>query len=118
MRKFVFALCILFSMDAIAQDLAKDIEKLREQAAQQRASLDSSRKATDSFIMQQMKRNDSVEMARYMEQNNRNLDAFMKTMKERERKQKQGMWMRIGAGILILGVGIYGVMRKRTPTSR
>ena len=115
MRKLIFALFTLLSVTAVSQDLTKKIEEMRQQAAKQRAALDSSQKVRDSLLLQGMKRNDSVEMARYMEQNTRNLNSFVKNMKERERKQKQTMWMRIGAGVLFLGIGIYAIMRKRKP---
>lgn len=75
--------------------------------------LDSTRVATDSFLKLQMKRNDSIEMVRFNEQNSRNLNSFMRTMKEREEKQKRGMWLRLGFGIAMLVVLIVGLLRKR-----
>jgi septal ring factor EnvC (AmiA/AmiB activator) len=115
MRKLLFILCMLLSITTVAQDLSKDIEKMQREIAKQRAALDSSQKVRDSLLLQGVKKNDSAEMARYMEQNTRNLDSFVKNMKEREQKQKLSNWMRIGAGLLFLAIGIYGVMRKRKP---
>ncbi len=115
MRKLLGCACILFSLKASSQDLTKKIEEMRKQVADQATALDSSKKVRDSLFLLQSKKNDSAEMARYAEQNTRNLTNLMQNIKERERKQKQGMWLRIGAGILFLGIGIYGVMRKRKP---
>jgi hypothetical protein len=115
MRSLLFILFLLFSVNVIAQDLSKKIEEMRENAARQSRVLDSMRKRTDSMLLEQARISDSINMAAYLAQNNRNLDALVKNMKERERKQQQGMWLRIGAGILFLGIGIYGVMRKRKP---
>lgn len=114
MRKIFFLLFILSCTVAFSQkDLTKKIEDMQKSIAEQRARLDSSRKATDSFLMRQMKRNDSIEMARFNEQNSRNLNSFVKNMQERERKQKRAMWMRLIFGVALLGVGIYAMLRKR-----
>ncbi len=115
MRKLFLSICFLFSLQAISQDLSKKIKDLQQEAARHRAELDSSKKVRDSLFLLQLKKVDSANMASYMEQNTRNLNSLMAGIKERERKQKQGMWLRIGAGILFLGIGIYGVMRKRKP---
>jgi len=114
MRKFLILLFIFSNTVAFSQkDLTKNIEDMQKSIAEQRARLDSSRKATDSFLMRQMKRNDSIEIARQMEQNGRNLDGLLRTMKEREEKQKKAMWMRLIFGGALLGVGIFAMLRKR-----
>lgn len=74
-------------------------------------NLESINSKTDSMIMEW--KPDSAQMARDMEMNNRNLDALMRTMKEREKKQQQQMWLRIGFGVVLLGVGIYSFVRKK-----
>ena len=56
---------------------------------------------------------DSANRQQMMEQNNRNLDAFMAMQREREAKQKKAMWIRLGLGVLFLGVLIFGVMRRK-----
>ncbi len=114
MRKIFFLLFILSYTGAFSQnDLTKKIEDMQKSIAEQRARLDSSRKATDSFLMRQMKRNDSIELARQMEQNGRNLDGLLRTMKEREQEQKKAMWMRLIFGAALLGVGIFAILRRR-----
>lgn len=86
---------------------------MRRQLNKDMASFDSAKKTADSLMMFNNKRFDSVEMARFNEQNSRNLDGLLRTMKEREQKQRQGMWLRLGFGILMLGVLIFGLLRKR-----
>jgi hypothetical protein len=115
MRSFLFIFCVLLSLSAVSQDLSKKIEEMREHAATQSMAIDSMRKRTDSLMLVQSRITDSINMAAYLEQNTRNLENFMKQRKEQERKQHQGMWLRIGAGILLLEVGIFGVIRKRKP---
>lgn len=82
---------------------------MRRQLNKDMASYDSAKKVADSLMLINNKRFDSVEM----ERNNRNLDALMSTMKERDQKQRQAMWMRLGFGILMLSVLIFGLLRKR-----
>lgn len=74
-------------------------------------NLESINSKTDSMIMEWQP--DSAQMARDREMNNRNLDALVRTMKEREKKQQRQMWLRIGFGVVLLGVGIYSFVRKK-----
>ena len=48
-----------------------------------------------------------------MEQNARNLNHLVNTINERKRKEQQRAWLRIGFGVLILGIGAYGLLRKK-----
>ena len=61
---------------------------------------------------------DSVEAKRQIQSNNQNLDGLVSMMRERERKERQAMWMRIGFGIVLLIVGIIGIMRKKRSRPR
>ena len=110
MHKLFFLLRILLSITAVSQKPGNKFEEIQRQIAKTNADFDSSKKLRDSTMLLRMKSNDSVEMAIYIEQNTRNLVSFIK-----EREQKQGMRLRIGAGILLLAVGIIGVKRKRKP---
>lgn len=56
---------------------------------------------------------DSAARARSQEQMNRNLDAFVRQQKEREKKEWQRAWMRIGLGMFFLVVLIVGMLRRR-----
>ena len=62
---------------------------------------------------QQYKHLQEQEVQRTMEQNNRNLDEFVRLQREQEAKQKKAMWLRLGLGVFFLGVLVFGLMRKR-----
>ncbi|MBL7702589.1 MAG: hypothetical protein JNM14_10075 [Ferruginibacter sp.] len=113
MRKLFLPLFILFGITTTAQDLSKKIEQARKDLAKQQAAFDSSRKSFDSIYAANLKKRDSIDRVQFTEQNTRNLNSFVKTMQERNRKQKQQMWMRLGFGALMLGVLIFGLLRKR-----
>jgi hypothetical protein len=113
MRKLFLSLFILLSITAASQKLDKEIEQMRKDLAKQQAAFDSSKKINDSIYAANMKRRDSIEMARFNEQNSRNLSSFVKSIQEREQKQKRAMWMRLIFGVALLGVGIYAMLRKR-----
>lgn len=92
--------------------LHNDIKKMSKE-------IDSSMKALDSInerLNNSYKSMDSAYMKRQMEQNTRNLDAFMAMQREREAKQKRSNWIRLGIGVLFLGVLVFGVLRKRKKT--
>ncbi len=95
-----------------AQNSNKDLDEMHRQMDKQRASLDSSMKKMDTLLQHQSKSYDSSIAAQQIETNNRNLNSFLGDMKEREQKEKQRMWMRIGFGLLLLVVGIIGMRRK------
>ena len=109
MRKISILIFTVISITASAQDLSKGIDNMRKQLAKDMASYDSARKISDSLMLINTSKYDSVDMAR----NSRNLDALMSSMRERDQKQRQGMWMRLFFGAALLGVGIYGMLRKR-----
>jgi hypothetical protein len=113
MRKLSFLFFTIITISSSAQDISKGIDSMRKQLAKDMASYDSAKKVADSLMIFNNKRFDSLEMARFNEQNSRNLDGLVSMMKEREQKQKQGMWLRLGFGILMLGVLIFGLLRKR-----
>ena len=48
-----------------------------------------------------------------LKQNEQNLNSFMKEIKERDRKEKQQMYLRFGLGLLFLVVLIIGLLRRR-----
>jgi hypothetical protein len=112
MKKILFSLLFLSALCAMAQN-SNDIDAMRRQVEKQRASLDSSRKRTDSLLLQQGKYFDSVNMANYMEQNTRNLNSFMKSMKEREKKENKRMWIRLGLGVFFLAILVVSFIRRR-----
>ena len=91
---------------------------MHQQMEKNRLKLDSSMNSLDSSMIYVNKFSDSMETARRMESNNRNLDGLVNMMQERERKERQAMWLRIGLGIAILIIGIIGIARrKKTKTT-
>jgi hypothetical protein len=110
MRKIFILLFTIISITSSAQDISKGIDSMRKQLNKDMAAYDSSAKISDSLIKAYSKRNDSAAMARYNEQNTRNLVSFMN---EREQKQKKDMWIRLTFGGMLLIVGILGMLRKR-----
>ena len=116
MKKYLLIIAIMFSVtvscaqkDTSPKLLHIDNEKLSKQ-------IDSSMKQLDSInerLNNSYKIMDSANRRQMMEQNNRNLDAFMAMQREREAKQKKAMWIRLGLGVLFLGVLIFGVMRRK-----
>jgi len=113
MRISYFLFLLLFNTAAFAQNSNKDLNEMHQQIEKQRLTLDSNMNSMDSSIRQFNKFNDSISTARQIESNNRNLDGLVNMMQERERKEKQAMWLRIGLGIVILIVGIIGITRKK-----
>jgi len=113
MRISYFLFLLLFNTAAFAQNSNKDLNEMHQQIEKQRITLDSSMKSFDSSMQQFNTFSDSMATARTIASNNRNLDGLVDMMKERERKEKQAMWLRIGLGIAILIVGIIGITRKK-----
>ena len=109
MRQLCLLVCLLFSVTAFSQT-PDQMEELKEKIARSNASLDSSKRITDSIMLESTRRLDSANLARHMEQNTNNLVRFMN---ERDKKAKRGMWLRLGFGVLMLGVLIFGLLRKR-----
>lgn len=64
-------------------------------------------------LYRDMYKPDSATIAREMENNTRNLNGLVSMMNERKRKEEKQMWLRLGFGIAILGIGAYGLLRKR-----
>jgi hypothetical protein len=100
MRRFVFAVLFLSSFIAGAQDSLKG----RNDTMKPSVSLS----LADSL---DKLRNDSI-FNETMEQNSRNLDHFLQLKKEQDARQKRGALIRIGIGIALLIVMIFGLRRK------
>ncbi len=88
------------------KDEFQNIEKLK-------AATESSRVNLQRSMDESLKRLDSINIENYNKQNTRNLNAFVKEMDERNKKQKQQMWIRLGFGVAMLVVLIVGLRRKK-----
>jgi len=113
MKKIMACLFLFTSNIAFTQNSSKDLNELHQQIEQQRKKLDSSIKATDSLFSQPDLYYDSTARAREMDNNIRNLNMLSESMRERENKQRQQAWWRIGLGIALGIVGITAALRKK-----
>ncbi len=66
-----------------------------------------------SFINSQMRRMDSINNAESMRNMDRNMGSFLSEMRERDRKAKQQMWMRLGFAGLMIIIAIIGFTRRK-----
>ena len=113
MKTFCLSICFVFTATCFSQNTNKELTEKHQQLQKQQISSDSLSKNPDSLLQQSNKYYDSVAMTEQMERNNRNLDGLVSMMKERERKAKKQMWIRLGIGLAFLALGIYGFTRKR-----
>jgi len=105
MKRLLF-LFLLFSAVARAQVDEKAIQDGMKKLDTMNAQLNES-------ISHNMHVTDSINAARFAEQNIRNLDAFMAQRREQEKKDVQRMYWRLGFGGLMLVVLVVGMVRKR-----
>jgi hypothetical protein len=116
MRNILFFFFIITGLSSSAQT-DKQLDSLRRSIKNQVAVTESLRVATDSLLIKNAGRNDSIEMAKFNEQNSRSLNSMVQMMKEREEKQRRQMWLRLGLGGLFLVILIIGLLRKRKAKS-
>lgn len=84
-------------------------------------AVDSSVKAFNETDRQFQQLQDSikrVQLQKSLEQNSKNLDVFLADMKEREKKEKRRMYIRLAAALIFLAVLVYGLARKRKIRSK
>lgn len=102
-------LCLLASL-AIAQIDSSSLDSLSRR-------IDSSTRASkaynDSLIKMGNEYYDSVMSAQTLEQMDRNRDALIATMKEREEQQRRNAYIRIAIGIAGFGLLIFSFIRNR-----
>ncbi len=101
--------------------IAQTTEELKKKAAEikeQTKKIEEQSKALDSFLQHQSDSLRQKQLQRDLENNNRNLDAFMAMQKERAAKQKKQMWFRLGFGSLMLVVLIVGLARRRKANNK
>lgn len=76
-------------------------------------AIDSSRKAMNERLREQQDSFYKLQVKQSLEQNSRNLDRFLADMKEREKKERRQMYIRLGLGVAFLAVLIVGLLRRR-----
>ena len=102
-------LFLLFTFTANAQLSDKQLKELHDNTAK----IESTTVKLNEAINESRRRTDSMNMVRFNEQNTRNLNSFMAARKEQERKNIQRMYWRMGFGVLMLIVLIFGLLRKK-----
>jgi hypothetical protein len=99
MKPLSLVLFLFFAVPAIAQtDTATKIELNLPDTA---------------FINSQMRRIDSINNAESMRNMDRNMGSLLSDIRERDRKAKQQMWMRLGFAGLMIIIAIIGFTRRR-----
>jgi Skp family chaperone for outer membrane proteins len=115
MKKIVILSLLLLPLCTYAQHKTHKTDTIITPAEYEKnlRKFDSSNAALDSSLKQYNKSAHDEDLKRTMEINNRNLDAFLEMQKERERKQRQSMWIRLAFGGSFLIIFIIGMIRKR-----
>ncbi len=90
-----------------------DHEKMKQQIDRSMKELDSINMRMNEGMKRSMQTMDSINNHLEKERNIRSIESFMAMQKEREAKQKKSNWLRLGFGIILLGVLIFGWLRKR-----
>jgi len=116
--KFLFIpLFMVMNIIGYAQHKESKIHDMNKEIQETHQKVDSSLKELDSLNEQlnngYKKTMDSIYDHLETERNNRNLDMFLQMQKEREAKQKKEAYLRIGLGVLFLGILVFGLMRRR-----
>lgn len=113
--KYLCILLLVIAMDSYAQnkDNPVSLQKQIDKIADIKRQADSNRARLDEAIAESRRKMDSVNMETFRKQNERNLDEFMYMQKERNKKEKQRMWLRLGFGIALLAFGVFAMLRRR-----
>ena len=113
MKNLFTLVFIFFSVTVFAQNSNKDLNEMHQQIEKNRISLDSTMSALDSTMKRGAQYNDSMATVQRVELDTRNYTGLARMMDERNKKEKQRMWLRIGLGIAFLIIGIIGFTRRR-----
>lgn len=107
--RYLLILFLLISSATHAQLTKEQMQELHDNTRK----IDSQTNALNESINASIQRMDSVNRELSNKQMARNMDAFLAERKEQERKAKQGAYIRIGFGVLMLIVLIVGLRRKK-----
>ncbi len=103
----------LFSQDEEMKQLNKEIKNSTEKLKQDMEKFRVSQKHFDSVLKQRNDSMQSIVIKQSIEQNGRNLDAFMTLQKEREQQQTKQLWIRGGIFAAMLLLFIFGLARRK-----
>ncbi len=109
MKKFFLLIALIGSASSFAQLTQKQLKELHENTAK----AESSRVQLELSIKESQRAMDSINMARFNEQNTHNLNAFLAARKEQEHKQMNRMYLRLGFTVLMIVALVIGWRRKR-----
>ncbi len=104
--------CYLQSVDG-QTSTQKKIDKIYETKRQIDSSRAKLQESIAASIAESKRVMDSVNLETFRKQNERNLNDLMYMQRERNKKEKQRMWLRLGFGIAILSLGIFAMLRRR-----
>lgn len=107
--RYLLILFLLITSTIHAQLTKEQMQELHDNTKK----MDSQTNALNESINESIKTMDSINRELSNKQMARNMDAFMAERKEQERKAKQGAYVRIGFGVLLLVVLIIGLRRKK-----
>jgi hypothetical protein len=110
-KKMKYLVIPFLFLTAVAN--AQLTEKQLKEMHDNTAKIESTTIRLNESINASIRSMDSENMVRTSEQMGRNMDAFMATRKEHERKNLQRMYWRLGAGVLMLVVLFAGWRRKK-----
>jgi len=112
--KNLFTLSLLFFCAiSFGQNSNKELDEMHQQIEKNRRKLDSTMTSLDSSLQRASQFSDSMETARRLESETRNYTGLARMMDERNKKEKQRMWLRIGLGIAFLIIGVIGITRRK-----
>lgn len=95
--------CLLAGL-AIAQVDSTRVEDLRRE-------IDSTTRAYQAYADSLQDIRDSIQMQESLKSMDRNRDALISTMKERDEKQLRGAYIRIALGLAFAGLFIFSIIR-------
>ena len=110
--KYLCLFFILLSATASAQLSDKQMKEMHDNTAK----IESASVKLNEAMLNSQHIMDSLNMARFNEQNIRNLNAFMAERKVQEQKATKRMYWRLGFGLLMLVVLVVGWRRKKKLT--
>ena len=111
--RYLLFLFLLITSTTHAQLTKEQMQEVHDNTKK----IDSQSNALNESINASIHTMDSINRELSNKQMARNMDAFMAEQKERDRKAKQGAYVRIGFGVLLFVVLIIGLRRKKKPAT-
>ena len=113
MRSLFTFILIMYSSVAFSQNTNKDLNEIHQQIGKQQNRSDSNTQKLDSAQLYQLNSSSTYTFDSAL--NNQNLNYFLSEYHERQRKEKQQMWMRFGFVAVLLAMAVIGFRRRSKP---